>query len=290
MSQSADLARTVPTRLGDLHVQQYGTGPVLVLWHSLFVDSSSWERLLEPLARDHRLIVIDGPSHGRSAPVLRRFTLGECPGCAEDVLNHLGITGPVDWLGNAWGGHVGILFAASRPSRVRSLVTIGTPIRGISPAERRRYRALVALYRLTGPIRPLVRQVGDALLGPHARTADPDAFRVVTEPLRRADRRTMHSALWSLMLTRLDLSAAVSEVAAPTLFVAGADDQLWSPAEALAASTGLPHGGCAVVPGAGHVAPLLENDPALLDLLRAFWRDPADFVKDSVAPLTVRLE
>ena len=35
---------------------------------------------------------------------------------------------PVDWVGNAWGGHVGIVFAATWPDRCRTLVTFGTPI------------------------------------------------------------------------------------------------------------------------------------------------------------------
>jgi hypothetical protein len=31
-------------------------------------------------------------------------------------------------------------------------------------------------------------------------------------------------------------------------------------------------------PGAGHVAPLLEAAPSVVDLLTAFWRDPAAVV------------
>lgn len=32
----------VATGLGRLHVQRQGSGPVTVLWHSLFLDSRSW--------------------------------------------------------------------------------------------------------------------------------------------------------------------------------------------------------------------------------------------------------
>ena len=39
----------VPTRLGDLRVETCGSGPPAVLWHSLFVDSTTWERVREPL-------------------------------------------------------------------------------------------------------------------------------------------------------------------------------------------------------------------------------------------------
>jgi len=272
-AQPGDVVRRVPTRLGNLQVRECGSGPPLVLWHSLFVDSRTWQRLLEPLSRDHRLLVIDGPSHGGSSPAVRRFTLAECAQSAAEILDHLGVEEPVDWLGNAWGGHVGILFAAGWPERCRSLVAVGTPVHGIGRAERRRSRALVAVYRVTGAIPPLVKPVVDALLGPRMQSDDPDAVRLVSDALRSADRRGMHKAMW-LMLTRPDLSEAVHAGVAPTLFIAGADDPLWLPGPARAAAGGLRHGGCAAVPGEGHVAPLLERDPALLDLLRAFWLDP----------------
>ena len=149
----------VPTRLGLLQVEMCGSGPPAVLWHSLFVDSTTWERVREPLSSVRRLILIDGPSHGGSPGPGRIFTLDECAGAAADVITHLGGEGPGDWVGNAWGGHVGLLLAAASPYRVRSLITIGTPVKALSSAERPKLTALVTLYRMTGPIRPLVKTV-----------------------------------------------------------------------------------------------------------------------------------
>lgn len=47
---------------------------------------------------------------------------------AVTVLDALGLQEPVDWVGNAWGGHVGVVFAAVHAQRCRSLVVIGAPI------------------------------------------------------------------------------------------------------------------------------------------------------------------
>ena len=93
----------VPTKLGTLRVDASGTGRPAVLWHSLFVDSRSWNRVRAALGESRRLFMIDGPSHGGSASMTRRFTLDECAGAALDVLDHLEITEPVDWVGNALG-------------------------------------------------------------------------------------------------------------------------------------------------------------------------------------------
>ncbi len=129
-------ATTVWTRLGPLHVQTAGSGPPAVLWHSLFADSTTWIRVREPLASVRRLVLIDGPAHGPNPPAPRRFTLGDCAGAAADVLDHLHIGEPVDWLGNAWGGHVGIVFAAARPGRCRTLTAIGAPVHALTGPER----------------------------------------------------------------------------------------------------------------------------------------------------------
>ena len=70
----------VSTDLGRLHVRRTGTGPPVVLWHSLFVDSRSWGPLIDMLARDRTVYTIDGPSHGKSEAVRRDFTFEECVG------------------------------------------------------------------------------------------------------------------------------------------------------------------------------------------------------------------
>ena len=72
---------------------------------------------------------IDGPSHGKSEAVCRDFTFEELVVAAEQALDRLGLTEPVDWVGNAWGGHIGIQLAAAERPRLRTLTTIGTPVR-----------------------------------------------------------------------------------------------------------------------------------------------------------------
>lgn len=265
---------SVPTRLGPLRVETAGSGPPAVLWHSLFVDSTTWVRVREPLAATRRLLLIDGPGHGRNPRVGRRFTLDDCAGAAIDVLDHLQIGEPVDWVGNAMGGHVGIPFAAGYPGRCRTLATIGCPVYALRPPERRKIILLLRVYQLTGPVPPLVNPLTDALLGPGARTADPQAAALVGEAFRRASRRGMSGAIQSVSLHRPDLTPLLAKISAPTLICAAADDT-WTPADAARAASHLPNGAPVTVSGAGHVAPLFEAAPALVDLLTAFWADPA---------------
>jgi pimeloyl-ACP methyl ester carboxylesterase len=262
----------VPTRLGPLAVRQAGSGPPALLWHSLFVDSTSWQRLVPPLAVRRRLVLVDGPGHGGSPGPKTSYTLDDCAAAARDVLDALGIDDPVDWLGNAWGGHVGIPFAAAHPDRIRSLVAVGTPVHRLAPGERGQMTAGLAAYRVAGPVGPLLRVIERALLGSGAPPAD---ARVVSDAVRRADRRGLAQAIRSVSLDRPDLTRSLPSVRVPTLLVAAASDPGWTPAQAAAAARLLPRGAATTVPGAGHVAPLLQDVDLLTDLVTHFWTDPA---------------
>ena len=276
MGQPAETA-TVATRLGPLRVQTAGSGPPAVLWHSLFVDSTTWNLLAAPLAAERRLVIIDAPNHGGSPPVQHPFTLDDCAGAAADVLDHLGIREPADWLGNALGGHVGILFAARHPDRCRSLIALGTPVQPLSDADRRRIRLLSAVYRIAGP-GPVINPLVDALLGPKARAGDPEAAAIIARAFRRAQRSGMFDAIRWLSLRRRDLTPELGRLQMPVLLTTNPDDPEWDTAAASAAAARLRDGALVILPGSGRVGPLLQAAPAVADLVTAFWRDPQDTI------------
>jgi pimeloyl-ACP methyl ester carboxylesterase len=274
MDQPATTATaTIVTRLGPLHVETAGSGPPAVLWHSLFVDSTTWNRVRAPLAAERRLVIIDGPNHGGSPPVRHPFTLDDCAGAAADVLDHLGIREPADWLGNAWGGHVGILFAAAHPDRCRSLIALGTPVQPLSDADRRRIRLLRLVYRIAGP-GPVITPLVGALLGPKARAGDAEAAAIIAGAFRRAQRRGMFDAIGWLSLRRRDLTPELGRLRMPVLLTTNPDDPEWDTAAASAAAARLRDGALVILPGSGRVGPLLQAAPAVAGLVTAFWRDP----------------
>ncbi len=269
--QQHDTVTMGPTQLGALRVEASGTGPPAVLWHSLFVDSASWARVRDALGKSRRLYMIDGPSHGASEAATRRFTLAECADAAVEVLVQLEITEPVDWVGNAWGGHVGVIFAAAHPERCRTLVMIGTPIRPMGAWERRQVGTLVALYRVVGPVGPLLKPVERGLLSRRTRATDPEAVNLVAGSMRRADRRGMYTTMQSVMLARPDMTPTLSGLATPTLIVTGDELTALTPSEARTAAAKLPNGTAAVIADTRHLAPF-EAAPAVIELVIAHWR------------------
>lgn len=263
----------VPTHLGRLNVTDTGAGPhAIVFWHSLFVDQRSWGLVLEALGPRHRVILVDAPNHGLSEPADHDFTIDDCAVAACAVLDHLDVADPVDWVGNALGGHVGIALAAKRSDRVRSLVTIGTPIEPFGLVEKwTQIVPLVQLYRAFGP-RPVDRILNNALLGPDAIAAQPIQARLTMDAFRNADRQAMLRAMRCLMLRRRSLREQIAQITCRTLLlVAEGGQEGWTPAESTAAARSMKNATSETLPGAGNIAPLLLAADLIAERLQAFW-------------------
>ncbi len=265
---------TVDTRVGSLHVEVDGEGPPAVLWHSLFVDSTTWSRMRPLLRTERRLILIDGPGHGRSGIPRAGFQLDECAGAATDVLDALGVSSPVDWLGNAWGGHVGLILGARAPERVRSLVTVATPAHALTRGERMKVVPMVWAYRLVGPVPPLAKGVIRVLLGAEFVNTRAEETRLVLQSFRDAPKRGMVRAMESVMLNRPGLEPLLPQIETPTMMIAPTDDPMLSVPQVRAAVAQLPHGVAVEVPGEGHVAPIIAQADQLARIIAEFWHDP----------------
>jgi pimeloyl-ACP methyl ester carboxylesterase len=261
----------VSTDIGRLHVQRTGTGPPVVLWHSLFVDSKSWGPLVDELARHRTVYAIDGPSHGKSEPVPRDFTFEEVVVSAEQALDRLGLAEPVDWVGNAWGGHVGIRLATG--ARLRTLTTVGTPIQGFTVGEKlTKAWPLVGMYRFSGPTGFIVKQLFDSLVGNESIAAQPDQAAAIVASFREADRNGMYHAMRSMMLQRTGIEDLLGRIKVPTLVMTVRDDVTgWRPDEARRTCAAIPDCRVEEVAGTGHVSPLLIDRDRILRLITEFW-------------------
>lgn len=262
--------RMVPTRVGSLAVRVLGEGPPAVLWHSLFVDDRSWLRVEDGLARDRRLVVITGPGHGRSGDPGHRYSLDDCAAAAGEVLDALDERGPVDWVGNAWGGHVGIVFAAAWPERCRTLATFGTPVQAYGLSGQVQLRALLAVYRIAGMVGFLSSGISDALLSPRTRSADPEAVALVLDGLRTLERRALTNAMLSISLGRPDLTPRLAAIRCPTVFVTGDAHAEWTPAQAEDKVRSIARGSSAVVPDTAYLTPL-ESPEATIRIVQDLW-------------------
>jgi len=268
----------IPTELGDLDARVvHGPGPVAVLWHSMFTDSRSWDRVVDDLRQTRTLVLVDGWSFGTSAHLPRvvddfiEHCMRAAVGVIAEVRRELD-GGPVDWLGSAWGGHVGLHLAAVQPELVRSLVTVSTPIQPASPSMRRQVRALLPVYRAIGMRGPVRKGLLDGMLTDMTRRTDPEAVEALVAPMSRPARGAIARTVHSGVLNRRDLGWAAARVRCPTLMIATDDRGEWGPAECAEAAAAMEHGRAAVLSGS-RALPSLECPAELASLVTAFWAE-----------------
>jgi pimeloyl-ACP methyl ester carboxylesterase len=264
--------RLVPTRLGRLHTRSYGSGPATVLWPSMFVDGRTFAALV-PRLPGRRLVVVDGPGLGASEPLRRRSSIVEAADAAQDLLTGadaaaLGLDGPVDWVGNAFGGHVGYELAR-RPGVLRSLAALSAPTEPVPPAMRRQIGLLGPLLRWLGPVGPVRTAILTALLT-EASAADPVLRAAVLTSVAAPPRRSLSLALQSFIEDRVDVTHQLAEIVVPCLFVAGDDRGDWTPEAAAAAAARTPTATAVTVPGSRTLLPL-EQPELVAHELQRFW-------------------
>ncbi|GAA2071334.1 alpha/beta fold hydrolase [Williamsia deligens] len=275
----------VDTELGRLHIETRersgDSGVPVVLWHSMFVDSASWGRLVPHLVgRD--LVLVDAPSSGDSEPLRDAADIAACAraaGAVVEAVRQRSGADRVDWVGTAWGGHVGMDLAATRPDLLRSLVAISAPTFPVPPALRARVRLLLPLYRLIGPRGPVRSAIIETLFTDHTRRSDPEAVALLDDSLRRSG-RSMITAVRTAILNRTDLLPAARQIACPTLLVATDDRGEWTGVQAQGAADVM-HDARVVTIGGARVIPALEQPVATAGAIMAFWAEVAGRVSPS---------
>ncbi len=264
---AADL---VHTRLGDVAVHRLGAGRPVVLWHALLVDGSSWGWVIPALLPGRRLLVVDGPGWGRSDRLTRRVPGADVVGTAIDVLTALAPGEAVDWVGDGWGGRIGIELAATHPDLVHSVVATSAATGALGGGQRLRTAARASALHLLGPLVPQVRQRMLSILLTDAARSEPDVVGSVLDAIALAGQRSAAAAIRSFEVPRRDLTPLLSRVAAPTLLVVGGDDPAWTVSDARAAAAHMPNARVVVVPNSRTLAPL-EAPQLLGTLITDFW-------------------
>ena len=85
----------------------------------------------------------------------------------------------------------------------------------------------------------------------------------------------MYAAIRWVSLDRPDLTSVLDAIGTPTLLTTGAHDPMWTTSNARAAVGQLTQGTLVILPGVGHIGPLLHAPSDVAELVTRFWRNPA---------------
>lgn len=262
------MSRFLDTPVGRLAYEDRGEGPPVLFWHSLFATRGMWQAQAEDLARDHRVILVDGPAHGDSEPPARPFTLEDCAFAAAGILDACQVERAA-WVGLSWGGMVAQRAAIHLPERVSALGLLDTSAEPEPLPVRLRNQVMLAFYRRFGFQDLLAEKIRSLMFGASTLERDPRMGDEVLEHVRQADRQGMVRAIEAVVVERRSVLEDLSRVTQPALVAVGTED-LATPlpfAERLAAA--LPHARLERIPESGHLS-ALEAPETVTRLLRGF--------------------
>lgn len=262
-----------------LHYVDRGSGPAIVMIHGLGGQLRNFSyAMLEPLAKDHRVILVDRPGAGYStADDDGEPGVAEQPGIAEQgliigrLIETLGIDRPLV-VGHSLGGAVALALALERPSLIRGLALIA-PLTQPQDEVPEAFRGLAAI---PASMRRLMAQT---LGTPLSRlTAERTLAAVFAPEIPPADFATRGGGALSqrpraIAAAAADLASGGQDVAAlaaryptltvPTAILYGREDAILDPARH-------GHPTAAAIPGArieviegGHMIPITAPDATI---------------------------
>ena len=88
----------------------------------------------------------------------------------------------------------------------------------------------------------------------------------------------MHRAMTSVMLNRPDLDPLLPRIKTATAMVVATANPMVPVAQIHAAVAQMPAARAVEVQAEGHVAPIIAQADELAEIIRAFWRDPHDYI------------
>lgn len=122
-----------------------GAGPPLALVHGLGGSAANWAELGPALARSRRVLAVDLPGHGRSAPLPVAPTLAPFADAVAAALAEEDAA-PAPVVGHSLGGVVAVRLALRHPEAVSGLVVASGA--GISSGTEHARRALLIMGML----------------------------------------------------------------------------------------------------------------------------------------------
>lgn len=244
-----------------LDVETIGSGPDVVLLHSLLSDRSSFLGLAQRLAPERRVSMVNLPGFGKSSPA------EPLQGHAERIAAYCETLGPAkpDIVGNGLGSFVALTLAAYYGASVGRIVLLGCAV-AFPEQGRATFTALAEKVRRGGM--EAVADIAMARMFPEDFiAAHPD---VVAE--RRAVFLTIDPSAFAAAaaaLATLDLSSDLGRVRNPVLLVVGEKDGATPPALGRDLAGRLPDARFVELPGVGH-APHIHALELLLQTIGPF--------------------
>jgi pimeloyl-ACP methyl ester carboxylesterase len=269
---------TVQGRAARVRVDGDPSAPPVLLLHGVTRSLEDWAGQSSRLAATHRVIAVDLPGFGYSAPPAGRVTLESIADGVCATLDAIGERRPLHILGNSLGGAVALHMLALQPDRVAGLVLVDSAGFGKEVTPLLRMLAIPGLGWIATrkTTRVSARLLESAMFADRglvtetriehalALSRQPGAGDVLYELARGLATGRGVRREWRDQLLR-----TIARTPRPTLILWGDRDQVLPRHHLEAARHALPHATTHVFRGVGH-APQIESPDQFHDVVVPF--------------------
>lgn len=238
-----------------LHVRDSGprNAPAVIFFHGFGASLHTWEPWATALSGDRRVIRLDLPGSGLSAPdPTGNYSDSRTLEVLLALMSRLGVTRAI-LVGNSVGGRIAWRFAAEHPERIEKLVLIspdGFASSGFEYGKKPEIHATVKLMRYVLP-KPLLRMsLAPAYVNPAVLT-DALTTRYHDLMLAPGSRDALIARMEQTVL--VDPVPLLKKITAPTLLLWGEQDALIPFSNAADYMKSIPRVTLVPLPGMGHL-------------------------------------
>jgi 3-oxoadipate enol-lactonase len=237
-----------------------GTGPWLVMSHSLACSHAMWDAQIERYSAQFRVLAFDTRGHGGTDAPAGPYTLDQLADDLQALLDAAGID-RCHYVGLSMGGMIGMTHALKYPGRLQTLALCDTSSR--IPAEARPvWQSRIDLATQQG-MEPLVTPTLERWFTEGFRKGSPEAVARVAGMIRATPVAGYVGCCQAI--APLDITDRLGAIGVPTLVLVG-DRDVGTPVEASRAiHQAIAGSHLGVIPSASHLSNI--EQPEVFDFL-----------------------
>ncbi|MDO9410942.1 MAG: alpha/beta fold hydrolase [Pseudolabrys sp.] len=249
---------------GALTAVRTGTGPDIVLLHSLLADRHAYDPVLPALAAKHRVTLFNLPGFHGSQPTLLAL-MDAYVAVIEDGFDEFGIGKDAILIGNGFGAIVSLAFALAHPERIAKLVLSDAAAR-FTDEGRAQFAGMAAKVQESG-LGAVAEIAARRVFSPAYLAAHPEKIEERKQVLLGIDPKAFLAAC--TILQEVDMTMNLSRLKTPTLVVCGEHDQATPPALNKLIAEKAANAKYVELAGCGHCPPL-EQPEAFINAIKGF--------------------
>lgn len=248
------------SKIGPLAAITAGSGPLVLMIHGVGLRAEAWGAQIDALSSNCRVVAVDMPGHGHSAP------LGPSPKLADFTSAiALCLDEPALVIGHSFGAMIALDMAIRHPEQVKGFAALNAIYQRDSKAQAAVASRAESLdgKTMADPVKTLERWFGSAV------SPQREACR---EWLCTVDPVGYRSAYRVFANENGPQEQELKTITCPALFLTGQLEPNSTPAMSKSMAALVPNGRAEVLPNAAHMMPLTHAEQVnaiLADFLKA---------------------